>query len=193
MVYAGKMNKRIVERLWLRGVPAVGLSGADGGIWRGPRKKAIKVIEGGKKKIIRDDRTGKVEHVETGLLLHLLDSGQLPVLTPPALSDEGELINVDGDRAAAATAVALGAEALLVFSNVPGLLRDLEDETSLVRTLAKEAAPAALEQHARGRFKKKVLGAMEALNGGVGRVILADARGAKPIQRALDGEGTVIA
>jgi acetylglutamate/LysW-gamma-L-alpha-aminoadipate kinase len=192
MVYAGKMNKRLVERLWKRGARAVGLCGADGGLWRGGRKTALTIVEGGKKKVIRDDMTGKVERVDTALLATLLAGGWLPVLTPPALSDEGELINVDGDRAAAATAAALGADALLIFSNVPGLLRDPADPSSLVREIP-AARAAEYDTFAKGRFKKKIMGAVEAIAGGVKRVVFADARGKEPVRRALAGEGTVIA
>ncbi|HEV8323691.1 MAG TPA: [LysW]-aminoadipate kinase [Myxococcota bacterium] len=192
MVYAGKMNKRLVERLWKRGVRAVGLSGADGGLWRGPRKAALTVVEGGKKKVIRDDMTGKVERVDAALLRALLDGGWLPVLAPPALSDDNELINVDGDRAAAATAGALGAEALLIFSNVPGLLRDPADPATLVRAIPAAEAERFGADFARGRFKKKIMGAVEALALGVKKVVFADARGREPVRRALAGEGTVI-
>ena len=125
MVYCGQMNKGLVEKLQTRGVNAVGLSGLDGRIWEGPRKDAIKVIQNGRKRIIRDDYTGKVEKVNIALLQSLLNSGALPVLTPPAASYDGEAINVDGDRAAAATAVALKAEALIILSNVPGIIRKL--------------------------------------------------------------------
>jgi acetylglutamate/LysW-gamma-L-alpha-aminoadipate kinase len=123
MVYAGQVNKRIVERLHKLGCNAVGLSGADGRLWTGPRKDAIKIIdEEGRRRMLRDDYTGRVEHVNADLLCALLTAGYTPVLCPPALSDQGELINVDGDRAAAATAVALGAATLVILSNVTGRL-----------------------------------------------------------------------
>lgn len=191
MVYCGQMNKGIVEQLQRRGVNAVGLSGLDGRLWEGPRKAVIKIVEKGRRRVIRDDYTGKVEKVNTALLGSLLDSGLLPVLTPPAISYEGEAINVDGDRAAAATAAALKAEALIILSNVPGLLEKFPDESSLIRQI-----PAAqidqFMQFAEDRMKKKVMGAQEALQQGIGRVVFADGRVEQPIQKALAGEGTVI-
>mgnify|MGYP005834152433 CR=1 FL=1 len=191
MVYCGKVNKGLVERLQRRGVNAVGLSGLDGRIFEGPRKDAIKVIEGGRRLILRDDYTGKVEKVNTHLLRLLLDGGYLPVLTPPAASYDGEAINVDGDRAAAVVAEALGAEQLIILSNVPGLLRDFPDEASLIARIPRGQVEAAMS-FAQDRMKKKVLGAAEALNAGVKRVIFADGRVERPIQRALAGQGTVI-
>jgi [amino group carrier protein]-L-2-aminoadipate 6-kinase len=191
MVYCGQMNKGLVEKLQMRGVNAVGLSGLDGRIWEGPRKDAIKVIQNGRRLVIRDDYTGKVEKVNTVLLQTLLDAGIVPVLTPPAASFDGEAINVDGDRAAAATAAAFQAEALIILSNVPGLLAKFPDAASLIRHI-----PAAKIDQFKGvaedRMKKKVMGAQEALAQSIGRVIFADGRVEQPVRRALAGEGTII-
>jgi acetylglutamate/LysW-gamma-L-alpha-aminoadipate kinase len=192
MVYCGQVNKSLVERLQSRGVNALGLSGLDGRLWQGPRKDAIKIIdERGRRRVLRDDYTGRVEQVNTVLLTSLLDAGYTPVLTPPAISYEGEAINVDGDRAAAATAVALSAEALVILSNVPGLLEHFPDESTLIRHIPADRLEAFMAI-AQDRMKKKVMGAGEALSGGVARVIFADGRVARPVQRALAGEGTVI-
>jgi len=191
MAYAGKINKLIVERFQRLGVNAVGLSGIDGRLLEGQRKATIRVVEDGKQKVLRDDWTGTVERVNTRLLRILLDAGYLPVIAPLASSQVGEALNVDGDRAAAAVAVGLGADTLLLLSNVPGLLRAFPDEASLIPQIARSEVEEFLPV-AQGRMKKKVLGAAEALAGGVGRVILGDARSAQPISRALAGQGTVI-
>ena len=193
MVYCGQMNKMIVEKLQTRGVNAVGLSGIDGGIWRGKRKKAVRAVdENGKKMVIRDNYTGTVETVNTDLLNTLLASGYLPVLTPPAISHENEAINVDGDRASRATAAAFGADTLIILSNIPGLLRDFPDESSLITHIPKGEIETYKDEFAAGRMRIKLLGAKEALDAGVGRVVLGDARKQNPIQAALNGEGTVI-
>ena len=192
MAYAGKVNKLIVERLQRLGINAVGLSGIDGRLLEGKRKTAIRIIEDGKQKVLRDDWTGTIERVNGGLLTTLLDAGYLPVVAPLASSYDGEALNVDGDRAAAALAVGLGADTLLLLSNVPGLLRAVPDESTLITSIARAEVEEFLPV-AQGRMKKKVLGAAEALSGGVGRVILGDARSAQPISRALAGQGTVIA
>jgi [amino group carrier protein]-L-2-aminoadipate 6-kinase len=191
MVYCGKQNKGIVERLQRRGVNAVGLSGLDGRIFEGKHKDSVRAVEDGKTKILRGDHTGTVEKVNTGLLELLLGNGYLPVLTPPGSSFEGVAVNVDGDRAAAAVAVALRAEALLLLSNVPGLLRDFPDESSLIRQIPAKDVESFME-FAKDRMKKKVLGAAEAVEGGVKRVIFGDARLQKPVTMALEGQGTVV-
>ncbi len=194
MVYGGRINKRIVETLQGHGVNAVGLTAMDGKIASGRRKSRIRILEDGKPKMLDGDYAGSIETVDPTLPRLLIENGYLPVLTPPAISTEGEAINVDGDKLAMELAVTLGADALLIFSNTPGLLADVNDETSLVRYIpfAGETDDDALAM-AQGRMKKKVLSAFEALRGGVGRVVFADGRVAEPIQKALAGEGTVIA
>ena len=191
MVYCGQMNKGLVEQLQTRGVNALGLSGLDGRLWEGKRKAAIKVIENGRRRVLRDDYTGKVEKVNVALLNLLLEAGFVPLICPPAISYEGEAINVDGDRAAAATAIALGADRLIILSNVPGLLENFPDETSLIQHIPAQQLDTFMAV-AQDRMKKKVMGAQEALQGGLKRIIFADGRVEKPVQRALSGMGTVI-
>jgi acetylglutamate/LysW-gamma-L-alpha-aminoadipate kinase len=191
MAYVGKMNKLFVERLQQLGVNAVGLCGVDGRSMEGERKAAIKVIADGKRRVLRDDYTGRVERVNTALLTLLLEHGYTPVLCPPAISYESEIINVDGDRAAAVLAAAFHADTLVILSNVPGLLRDVQDDSTLIAHIDKSRLQSFMDV-AEGRMKKKVMGAMEALQGGVHCVVLGDARLEHPIQQALRGRGTVI-
>lgn len=193
MVYCGQMNKMIVEKLQALEINAIGLSGIDGGLWRGSRKKAIHAVDdNGRKRVVRDNYTGKVTQVNTTLIETLLDGGYLPVLTPPAISEEGEAINVDGDRAAAETAKSLNAETLIILSNIPGVLANFPDESSLLERIAYEQIDEVAQTSAQGRMRIKLLGAREALEGGVGTVILGDARVANPISNALNNQGTVI-
>ncbi len=189
MVYAGLANKRIVEGLARRGRRAVGLTGLDAGIIRGRRKDAIRVVVDGKPRVLRGDYAGSIEEVAPDPLVQLLDAGMVPVICPPAVSHEGEAINVDGDKLAMELAVALRADALLIFSNTPGLLRSPYHPDSLL-TSATLDDMALLVSFAQGRMKKKVLACGAALRRGVPRVILADARAEKPIHSAVSGGGT---
>jgi acetylglutamate/LysW-gamma-L-alpha-aminoadipate kinase len=191
MVYCGKMNKAIVESLQKQGANALGLSGIDGRLLEGNRKSAIKVVIDGRKRVLRDDYTGTIKQVNTNLLELLLNAGYLPVISPLAISYESEAMNTDGDRAAAAIAASMHAEQLIILSNVPGLLREFPDESTLIAHIPAER----VEQYmgfAEGRMKKKVMGAAEAVQQGVGKVIFADARLPQPVRAALNGQGTVI-
>ncbi|MBM4432328.1 MAG: [LysW]-aminoadipate kinase [Chloroflexi bacterium] len=191
MVVAGRVNKLLVERLQGLGVNAVGLSGADGRLLVGRRKAILKIVQDGKQMVVRDEWSGVIEQVNVSLLRLLLERGYTPVIAPLAISDAGEMVNVDGDRAAAAVAAALGAEVLILLSNVPGLLKDFPDESSLIQRLRHGEVESSFA-YAQGRMKKKLLGAAEALAGGVGRVILGDGRIEAPVSQALAGRGTVI-
>lgn len=191
MVYCGEINKGLVERLQALGVNAVGLSGIDGRLLEGRRKDAIKVIHQGRRMVVRDDYTGTVDTVNVGLLRLLLENGYTPVISPPAISTESEAINVDGDRAAAKIAAALRAEQLIILSNVPGLLRQFPDESTLIEHI-EPARAHELMAHAEGRMRIKVLGAIEAIQEGIGRIVFGDARIQAPVRAALAGRGTVI-
>ena len=114
------------------GVNAVGLSGLDGRIFEGTRKDTLRIRVDGRRMVLRDDWTGTVERVNTTLLELLIGAGYFPVLTPPGASTDGEAINVDGDRAAAMVAGAFKAEALVILTDTPGLLRAFPDESTLI-------------------------------------------------------------
>ncbi|MEM7133152.1 MAG: [LysW]-aminoadipate kinase [Chloroflexota bacterium] len=191
MVYCGQLNKMWVEKFQNRGINAVGLSGLDGRIFEGKRKDKLRVRMNGKRMVLRDDWTGTVDRVNVDLLRLLIDANYMPVLTPPGSSDQGEAINVDGDRAAAMVAAAFHAEALVILSNVPGLLRNFPDESSLIREIPRLKADEYMD-FAEGRMKKKVMGAVEAIAEGVQKVIFADGRIEQPVTNALAGEGTQI-
>lgn len=196
MVYCGRRNKSIVEGLQQRGVNAVGLSGIDGRIFEGAMKGSLKIIEDGKKKVLRGDYSGKIQKVNTELLSLLLEQGFFPVLTPPAIdATTSAMMNVDGDRAAAELAKALRSDYLLILSTVPGLLRDLAVDHSSPENLIREIDLSDTNnpyESAEGRMKKKIMGAAEAIEGGVGRVILSTANIERPIAHALAGAGTHI-
>lgn len=192
MAACGKINTFLVEALQKLGVNAIGLSGVDGRLLEGSRKEAIRIVENGKQRILRDDYTGKVEKVNADLLRSLLASGYVPVIAPLAISHAGDAINIDGDRAAAMVAGALGADQLIILTNVPGLLQKFPDESSLIEHIDRNRVEASID-FAEGRMKKKVLGASEALDLGVRQVIFADGRIEHPIHGALEGKGTVIA
>jgi [amino group carrier protein]-L-2-aminoadipate/L-glutamate 6-kinase len=192
MAYAGKVNKTLVARLQQAGVNAVGLSAVDGRIATGKRKPIMRFIEDDKPKVLRDDHAGTITDIDVGLLNLLLENGYLPVLTPPALAiDEGLPINVDGDKLALNLAIALEADSIIFFSDTPGLLRDKDDETTLIEHIKTSDREAALE-FAKGRMKVKVESAINAIDEGISRVIFADGRVEQPVTRALAGQGTVI-
>ncbi|MGI0071389.1 MAG: [LysW]-aminoadipate kinase [Thermoplasmata archaeon] len=191
MALAGAVQTEIVAGFAARGVRAIGLSGVDGGLLRAKKRAGARQVVNGKVLRVADDRSGTIERVDAALLRALLGLGLAPVVGPPAVTDAGELVNVDADRAAAEVAVALGAEALVLLTNVPGLLRDRHDPTSLVRSIGPEEVEGLLPL-AEGRMRKKLLAAQRARLGGVPRVVIASSGGTSPVARALSGQGTVL-
>lgn len=192
MVYAGDRNKHIVEALQARGVNALGLSGLDGRLLEASRKAALRVVENGRQRVLRDDFTGTVRRVNVDLLRLLIEQGYAPVVCPPAISKDHQILNVDGDRAAAAIASALGAEELLLLTGAPGVLRDSGDASSTIPTLRRDALDHAIQHYAEGRMRLKLRAAGEALDGGVDRVVIGASDRQLPVSSALAGEGTSI-
>lgn len=191
MAYAGKQNKRIVERLRALGANAVGLTAMDGGIAVGRRKPDLRVKEGEKVKILHGDHSGSIERIDVTLLTLLLRQGYLPVLTPPAISQDGVAINVDGDRLAMEVAVALQAERLLIFADTPGFMRDVADQGSVIPVIKLDEVDG-LAHYGKGRARVKLLSAAQAIRRGIQAVGLLDGRGDHPLTRAFEGAGTWI-
>lgn len=192
MVLPGKLNTDLVVGLQNEGVDALGLSGVDGGLLSGPRKSAVRVLEDGKKKIRRGDHSGRIERVNGELLATLLESGYTPVVTVPMLADDGVAVNTDADRAAAAVAGALAGD-LVVLTDVPGVLADVDDESSVIERVDSPEAYESLTDAAEGFMSRKVMAATEALEGGATSATIASANADRPISDAADGtNGTLI-
>jgi acetylglutamate/LysW-gamma-L-alpha-aminoadipate kinase len=166
MAYAGKANKRIVERLRQLGVDAFGLCGLDGGVVRGTRRADLRVCEDGKTKVLHGNHVGSIDAAQ-----------------------DGTAINVDGDRLAAEIAVALGASRLMIFADTPGLLDDPSDETSVIGRISTQDA-AALLPAIGGRAKVKLRAVTDAHRRGVVAACIADGRVAHPLFAAMAGAGT---
>src|SRR5260221_8533674 len=188
MAVAGQINTELVASLQQQGVNALGLAGVDGRLLVARRKSVVRwVTPDGRVQILRDDYTGQIEQVNDALLRQLLTAGYTPVIAPLPLSRDGDHLNDDGDRAAAAVAAALQADALGIMTNVPGLLSDSRDDTTLMRTIQADSLTDHMK-YARGGMRKKLLGAKEALQGGVPRVYI----GSTSLVGVLNGMGTTI-
>jgi acetylglutamate kinase len=170
MVLTGKLNKDIVGILLQQGGKAVGLSGVDSGLLRA-------------KKIDKDGAdlgfVGDVTEVNPEIVRSLLDQGFIPVISTVALGEQGDdaRYNINADTAAAKIAVALGAEKFVQLTNVPGVLRDVNNPDSLIKRIAREAVPSMI---ATGVISSGMIPKIEccltALKGGVPRTHIIDGR-----------------
>jgi acetylglutamate kinase len=170
MVLTGKLNKDIVGLLLQAGGKAVGLSGVDSGLLRA-------------KKIDKDGvdlgLVGDVTEVNPHLLETLLNDGYIPVVSTVAIGEQGDSnrYNINADTAAAKIAVALKAEKFVQLTNVPGLLRDVNDPASLISKIDHKDIPSLVEQGViSAGMIPKIECNIEALEGGVPRTYIIDGR-----------------
>ena len=181
MVMAGRINKTIVRALQEQGVNAVGLSGIDGALLRAKRKEKLLIInERNRTQAIDGGYTGKISNVNTEMLSMLIKNKITPVIAPIALGEQYEYLNVDGDRAAASVAVAMGAKKVLFVTNVEGILMN----GSLVQDLTAEEARKMRPSIGAG-MEKKVIASLEALDGGVDEALIANGKKENPITAAI--------
>ncbi len=181
MVMSGRVNKTIVRMLQKNGINAVGLSGIDGRIIEAERKKKLLIVnEKGRKQAIEGGYTGKISNVNDSLIKSLLDQGFTPVISPIALSEESEFLNVDGDRAAAYIAGKVHSEKVLFITNVDGLVMDDKLVENLTLAEAKEIRPKIGPG-----MEKKILAATEALDMGVKEALIANGQKENPISSAI--------
>jgi [amino group carrier protein]-L-2-aminoadipate 6-kinase len=181
MVMAGLLAKRLVLSLTKAGVKSLSLSGTDGSLLQGRRKSKLVVVdERGRKVAIDGGYTGKVQGVNSSLLDVLLSQGYVPVISPVATSEAGEPLNVDGDRAASAIAAGTGAEAVAFLTNVDGL----QLNGSLVRHMTPSEASESLPKIGFG-MQKKVMAAVEAVEGGVKEALICSGTRSSPLTSAL--------
>lgn len=189
MVMSGKINKEIVCKLNSHGLNAIGLTGLDAGLVKAKRKKHLIIKdERGRRRLIEGGYTGKITEVNTVLLESLLEKGYTPVISPVAMGGSFEPLNVDGDRMAASVASQMKADRLVLLTDVEGVYyRDkLLDETNI--HMAKE-----LVDEMGSGMVTKVYAGIEAIEGGVGLVIISSGLNESPISSAIqEFTGTVI-
>ncbi len=184
MVLAGKVNKQLVNLIDKKGGRAVGLSGVD-----------ARLIEA----VTKDERlgyVGKVTKVNIQPVTDLLENGYIPVIATLACDKDGNTYNINGDTAAAYIAGALGAERLIMMTDIAGILRDKDDPSTLIPELTvDEAAPLYEQGVISGGMIPKVDCCIEAIHAGVKNVVIMDGRVPHSILMELltnEGAGTWI-
>lgn len=172
MVLTGQINPQLVGRINTHAPLAVGLSGEDAGLFSGRRRGVV--IEG-----IEHDlgNVGDVVSVDPTPVLDHLDAGRIPIVSSiaPDADRPGSSLNVNADAAAAALAVALGADKLVVLTDVPGLYADWPNRDSLVSHLTSTDLRAMLPSLESGMIPK-MQACLDAVEGGVGTAAIIDGR-----------------
>jgi acetylglutamate kinase len=147
MIFRGKINTEILSALRSRGIEAVGLSGIDGGVIKAVRRPPKDVLnrETGETETIDFGHVGDVVDVDTRLIHLLLESNYLPVISSLAADESGRIYNVNADTIASEIAVKLGAEKLILLSDVNGIYLNAEDETTKLSRLSSSDARHLIE------------------------------------------------
>jgi acetylglutamate/LysW-gamma-L-alpha-aminoadipate kinase len=146
------------------------------------------VLVGSRQVIVRGDRSGRITGVNVKLLYTLLDAHFTPVISPPVLAEDANVVNADADRVAASVAGAVRAEVLVLLTGAPGVLADSSDPQSVmpVCVVPRDGPPPMRE----AGIAVKLLAARDALTAGVPTVFIAGGNGPQPVRRALAGKAT---
>ena len=184
MVLAGKVNKTLVNLLEKQGGKAMGISGMDG-----------MLIEAE----MRDERlgyVGRIKKVHIQPVLDLLEKGYIPVISTLGCDRDGNAYNINGDTAAAYIAGALGAERLVMMTDIAGILKDKDDPSTLIPEITiKEAETLTEEGVISGGMIPKVDCCIEAIHAGVKNVVIMDGRVPHSILMEIltdEGAGTMV-
>jgi acetylglutamate kinase len=142
MIFRGKINTEILSQFRRRGINAVGLSGVDGGVVKAVRRPPRDVVdrETGETETVDFGHVGDVVDINTDLLVHLLDAGYLPVISSLGADDDGHIFNINADTIAVEIAVSLGAEKLILLTDVNGIYLKEGDETTKLSSLSTDDA-----------------------------------------------------
>ena len=184
MVLAGKVNKTLVNLIQAKGGLAMGVSGLDGGIIQAEMK---------------DEKlgyVGEITKIRTTPITDLLEKNYIPVISTVAGDKEGNVYNINGDTAAAFIAGALGAERLIMMTDIAGILMDKDDPSTLIPHLTvSEAKELYASGVISGGMIPKVDCCIEALEHGVDNVVIMDGRVPHSILMELltdEGAGTMV-
>ena len=184
MVLAGKVNKSLVNKLEMNGGKAMGISGMDG-----------MLIEAK----IKDERlgfVGEITNIHINPVTDLLEKGYIPVISTVGCDKEGNSYNINGDTAAAYIAGALGAERLIMMTDIEGILKDKDNPDTLIPYIPVEEASKLYEDKIiSGGMIPKVKCCVDAIKKGVKNVVIMDGRVPHSILMELltdEGAGTMV-
>lgn len=184
MVLAGKVNKSLVNLLEMKGGKAMGISGMDGRLIEAKMRNASLGF------------VGSITNVNIEPVTDLLEMGYIPVISTVGCDRDGNTYNINGDTAAACIAGALGAERLIMMTDIAGILRDRDDPATLIRELTIRDAVKLFEQGViSGGMIPKVDCCIDAIHRGVKKVIIMDGRVPHSILMELltdEGAGTMV-
>lgn len=170
MVLVGQVGRELVGLVNLYGAKAVGLSGEDAGLFTAQRRTTV--VDGEEVDL---GLVGDVAEVDPAAVIDLIDAGRVPVVSTVAPDDDGQVLNVNADTAAASLAVALGAQKLVVLTDVEGLYTDWPERSSLLTEVTADRLTPLLATLESGMVPK-MEACLRAVTGGVPEATVIDGR-----------------
>ncbi len=170
MVFSGKINTEILAQFRGRGIHAVGISGIDGGIVQAVKRppKEVTNRKTGVTETVDFGHVGDVVEIDASLVNTMLDNGYLPIISSLGADDQGRVFNINADTIASELAVNLGAEKLILLSDVNGIYLDAGDDTTKIPRLTVSDAKEMIESgRATGGMIPKLESLMSLVSRGV--------------------------
>lgn len=189
MVLTGQVSRELVGLINQHGPLAIGMSGEDGGLFLAGRRDAM--VDG---EPVDVGLVGDIHQVDPAAVLDLIDAGRIPVISTVAPDDDGQVLNINGDTAAAALAIALKARKLVVLTDVEGLYSDWPDRSSLLAEITDTELAAMLPSLQSGMVPK-MEACLRAVRGGVPTATVIDGRVPHSLLLEVftsDGVGTMV-
>nr|WP_234405673.1 acetylglutamate kinase [Paenibacillus sp. IHBB 10380] len=179
MVLAGSINKQIVRRIQNVGGRAIGLSGVDGSLIQA--KPVVNSVEVG--------FVGDVTYVESSIIEGVLNMGYIPVIAPIGIDDSGQRYNINADTAAGAVASYLGVNRMIVVTDVPGIMKTVNDEKVVLESITvQEIEEMIATGEIYGGMIPKVRAAMSCIHGNVQEVVIVDGSVPQVLSRVMQGD-----
>jgi acetylglutamate kinase len=188
MVLNGEINTRIVAACRALGIPAIGISGVDGGLIKATKRPPVDVAG----QTVDYGFVGDIYAIDPSILVKQLDNDLVPIVSPISSDDSGTLLNINADTVAAMIACELKAEKFIMATGTPGILESLEDPRSLI-SYVDRAGLRRLREEGRisGGMLPKVAAIERALSGGVPRVhVISYAQPDSLLLEIFTNEGT---
>jgi len=168
MVLNGEINTRIVAVCRALGVPAIGVSGVDGGLIQATKRPPVKQSSG---ETVDYGFVGDIHGIDSSIIVKQLENDLVPIVSPLSSDDHGVLLNINADTVAAAIATELKAEKFILATGAPGILESIEDPRSLISYLDRQGLRRLRDEgKISGGMLPKVAAIERALAGGVPRV-----------------------
>jgi acetylglutamate kinase len=198
MIFRGKINTEILAQFRRRGIHAVGLSGIDGGVITAVKRPPRDVLnkETGETKIVDFGHVGDVVNVDVSLINNLLDSNYLPIISSLGADDDGRIFNINADTIAAEIAVSLGAEKLILLTDVNGIYLEANNESTKISRLSVADAKKMIEEgQATGGMIPKLENLISLLNRGVASAHIISGKNRNAVLAEVftdEGTGTML-